>query len=510
MGAALAMAGGAAVAAEPAARATIEIRADAPGPVIDPEIYGQFAEHLGGGIYGGVWVGEDSKIPNIRGYRRDVVEALKALHVPLVRWPGGCYAEEYHWREGIGPRAARKVRVNNSWGGTEESNQFGTHEFMDFAELIGAKAYINANLGAGTPQEMVDWIEYMTSSSRSALAQERRANGRDKPWSVDWIAIGNESWGCGGTMRSEYYADLYRQWSTFVRPPGDRPVRKLAVGPSGDDYAWTETVMKSAGKMMDALSLHYYTLPTGDWAKKGDAVAFGEAEWAATFKQTLKMEELVTRHSAIMDKYDPDKKVALAVDEWGTWYDTAPGAPALNQQNSLRDALVAAINLNIFHAHADRVRMTNIAQMVNVLQAMVLTDGDKMVLTPTYHVYALYRPFQGATAEPIKVTAPDYRQGEVTLPGVHASAARDKAGVLHVALVNLDPKQPVTVSAAVAGLAARKVSGQVLTAPAINSINTFQTPHVVEPKAFDGARLASGGFTATLPSRSVVVLDLVP
>lgn len=488
---------------------SVSVAADRPGATIQPEIYGQFVEHLGEGVYGGLWVGEDSSIPNTRGIRNDVLGALKALQVPLMRWPGGCFADEYHWREGIGPRDRRPSRPNNSWGGLE-TNAFGTHEFFDLAELVGARTYVNANLGSGTPQEMTDWLEYMISDSASTLANERRANGRAAPFPLHWYAIGNESWGCGGNMRVEYYADLYKHWATFVRSPAERPVKKIAVGPTNDWYGWTEVMMKQAAGQMDALSLHYYTLPTGSWDKKGPAVGFGEAEWAATLKQTLRMDEFVRGHVAIMDKHDPQKKVALAVDEWGTWYDATPGKPALWQQNSQRDAIVAAINLNIFHHHADRVRMANIAQMVNVLQAMILTEGDRMVLTPTYHVFALYRPFQGATSLPVAVQAPEYRHGDTALPRVHASAARGKDGALYVAFANLSPTEPARLKLAVAGGGEGVVTGSVLTAPAMDTVNTFDAPRQVEPRPYPTGRLRAGAFAGDLPARSVVVLRVAP
>lgn len=503
--AALSLSLGGAVAAP--IEAVVEVRADQPGARIDPEVYGQFVEHLGEGVYGGLWVGEDSKIPNTRGIRNDVLGALKTLQVPLMRWPGGCFADEYHWREGVGPVAGRPARPNNSWGGLE-TNRFGTHEFFDLAELVGSRTYVNANIGSGTPQEMTDWLEYMISDSQSSLANARRANGRAEPFPLHWYAIGNETWGCGGNMRPEYYADLYRQWATFVRSPADRPVKKLAVGPTNDSYSWTEVLMKQAGGQMDALSLHYYTLPTGRWDVKGPSVGFAETEWAATLKQTLRMDEFIRGHSAIMDKHDPQKKVSLAVDEWGTWYDSTPGKPALWQQNSQRDAVVAAINLNIFHHHADRVRMTNIAQMVNVLQAMILTEGDKMVLTPTYHVFWMYRPFQGATSLPVSVRAPDYKVGDAVLPRVHASAGRGRDGALYVALANLSATEPARLKLAVPGAADGGITGSVLTAPAMDTVNTFDAPRQVEPKPYKAGRLRAGAFTGDLPARSVVVLRI--
>ncbi len=336
--------------------ASAVVDTSAPGVRIAPEIYGQFAEQLGEGITAGIWVGEDSSIPNIHGYRRDVVEALQALHVPVLRWPGGCYADTYHWRDGIGPRAQRPITLNKWWGNNEEHNAFGTYEYFDFAELIGTKTFLNVNVGTGTAGEANDWVEYVTSPSNSRLAQLRRSNGRQQPWKVDYVGIGNEMWGCGGNLTAAQYAPLMRMFGTFVRQ--DNGSKIIAVGASGDDYSWTEEMMKSQDKM-DVLGLHYYTLPTGDWSHKGAAVGFSKDEWASTFAQTRRIEELITRHSAIMDKSDPAKKVGLAVDEWGTWYDTPPGAPALRQDNTLRDALVAATNFNIFHRHADRVRMAN-------------------------------------------------------------------------------------------------------------------------------------------------------
>ncbi|TWB23657.1 alpha-N-arabinofuranosidase [Nitrospirillum amazonense] len=496
--------------------ATVTVQADHPGPVIAKEIYGQFAEHLGTQIYGGIWVGPDSPIPNIRGYRKDVVEALKNLHVPVVRWPGGCFADEYHWRDGIGPKDRRPVIVNTNWGGVEENNAFGTHEFMDFSELIGAGTYVNGNLGSGSVREMADWVAYMTADNHGTLVQERRANGRDKPWTLNWFAVGNEVWGCGGNMRADYYADLLRQTRTFLKPGAGQPTKFIAVGPSDDDTAWTETIMARAAKEIDALSMHYYDVasfnmvPKGTWKVKGSATEFGEAEWFASVFGAYQIGTFISHHSAIMDKYDPEKRVALVVDEWGTWHDPTPGSNPgfLQQQNTLRDAVVAAISLNIFHAHADRVRMANIAQMVNVLQAMILTDGPRMVLTPTYHVFDMYKGFQGAASLPLAVTGPDYSQGGRAVPAVSASAGRGTDGVTRLALTNVDPNKAAPVQVRLAGLKAGKVTGRILTAPAMNSDNTFDHPQTVVPVAFGDAKLSGDTVSVTLPAKSVVVLEL--
>ena len=500
--------GMAGVACAATADAQVTVQVDRPGAVIHREIYGQFAEQLGRGIDDGIWVGEGSSIPNVHGFRKDVVDALKAIHVPVIRWPGGCYADEYRWRDGIGPRDKRPVRANYSWGG-EERNAVGTHEFMDFSELVGAQAYLAANMGTGSPREMSDWLEYLTGDGQTDLARERRANGRAKPWKVAYLGIGNESWGCGGHMRGAYYADQYRQYATFARVLGGQTLVKVASGANADDYAWTEAVMAGAAEQIDAFGVHYYTLPSGDWKHKGSAVGFGEDAWIATLKAALHIDELIARHSAIMDKYDPARRITLAVDEWGTWYDTPPGASALYQQNSLRDAMVAAVTLGIFHAHAERVRMANIAQMVNVLQAMILTSKGRMVLTPTYHVFDLYQVFQDATSLPAQVRADDYVHDGVHVPGLFATAARGTDGAVHVALVNPDPARVLRVTLAMPGLKAGKVSGRVLSAPAIDAINTFERPDAVKPAAFGGASLGSDGKVAvSMPAKAIVVLEL--
>jgi alpha-N-arabinofuranosidase len=495
------------------AGATLVLKADQPGPVINRNIYGQFAEHLGHCIYGGIWVGENSPIPNTRGIRNDVVAALRELHVPNVRWPGGCFADEYHWRDGIGPRAQRPKMINTHWGGVVEDNSFGTHEFLDFCEQIGTQPYVCGNVGSGTVQEMMEWVEYMTSDADSPLANLRRKNGRDKPWKVPYLAVGNESWGCGGNMRPEFYADNYRRYNTFVKDydRSNYHIQRIAGGSNGQDYNWTEVLMEMVPvSQMNGLSLHWYTLPTGDWKKKGSATEFDEAAWFATLRNTLRMDELVTKHSAIMDKHDPEKRVGLVVDEWGTWYDVEPGTNPgfLYQQNTLRDAIVAGLNFHIFHKHADRVSGANIAQMVNVLQTMILTDGPKMALTPTYWVFEMYKVHQGATSLPVELTTPDYIVGENKIPAVSASASRDPSGKVHLSLVNSNPHQSFTVSCRLEGVAAKTVNGRILTAAEMNARNTFEAPDVVKPQPFTGASLANATLTVTLPAKSVVVLEL--
>ncbi|NLH96427.1 MAG: alpha-N-arabinofuranosidase [Clostridiaceae bacterium] len=474
---------------------------------ISRHIYGHFSEHLGRCIYGGIWVGKDSPIPNTDGIRNDVIKALKAIKIPVLRWPGGCFADEYHWMDGIGPYESRPTMINTHWGGVTENNHFGTHEFMRLCELIGAEPYICGNVGSGTVREMQQWIEYITFDGKSPMADLRRANGREEPWKLTYFGVGNENWGCGGNMRPEYYADEYRRYATYIRNFAGNRIYKIACGANAGDYRWTEVLMREAGNMMDGLSLHYYTVP-GDWSNKGSAVDFDEAKWFDTLRKTLFMEELVTRHSTIMDQYDPEKRVGLIVDEWGTWYDVEPGTNPgfLYQQNTLRDALVAGINLNIFNNHCDRVKMANIAQMVNVLQAIILTEGEKMVLTPTYHVFDMYKVHQEADLLQVNLENEEYRFGDDAIPQVSASASMDKDGVIHISICNLSHEKDVEIDCQLRGTEVSGVSGTILTAPAMNAHKTFDAPENIKPARFNGASLKNGVLRIEMPPKSVVVL----
>ena len=488
------------------------------GAKIDRNIFGQFAEHLGHGVYEGIWVGPDSKIPNTHGIRNDVVGALKAIKVPNVRWPGGCFADEYHWRDGIGPQ--RVVRLNPNWGGVTEPNTFGTHEFMDFLDQIGADAYVSVNVGSGTPQEAAEWLEYMTAAQATTLEKERAANGHPEPYKVAWLGLGNESWDCGGNMTPEYYLDRMKLFSRFVRNYNPAQMEKdqmlkIAVGPGGGEQRWTdwtETVMKAYQQHtwswdINGLSMHNYTVVK--WPPSFKSVGFGEDEYAQILKATLDMDDLIKKHASIMDKYDPQKKVALVVDEWGGWYAPLPGSNPgfLVQQNSLRDAILAALNINIFARHADRVRGANIAQMINVLQAMILTDQEKMVLTPTYYVYKMYVPFQDSTFVPVSFDPGRYTHGDFTLPRVDAMAAKSKDGKLWVEITNVDPHQSAEVELNVTGINAKSASGETLTAPKVDSVNTFEAPNAVVPKPIS-ARAQGGKLILQLEPKSVTVFSV--
>ena len=489
-------------------KATVTLHADQGKNIISRHIYGQFAEHLGTCIYGGLWVGEDSDIPNTQGYRNDVLGALKELSIPNLRWPGGCFADEYHWMDGIGPRDQRPRMVNNNWGGTVEDNSFGTHEFLNLCELLGCEPYVSGNVGSGTVEEMAKWVEYMTAED-GPMAKLRKQNGREKPWKVKFFGVGNESWGCGGSMRPEFYADLYRRYSTYCRNYNGNQLFKIASGASDYDYNWTEVLMQRVGNRMNGLSLHYYTVM--DWNQKGSATDFDADEYYRTLGKCLEIEQVLQRHIGIMDKYDPERKVALMVDEWGTWWDQEPGTiPGhLFQQNTLRDAMVAALTLNVFHKYTDRIQMANIAQIANVLQSMILTKDDRMVLTPTYHVFHMYKVHQDATYLPLDVQC-ERRvvRDDRIVPTVSATASRDDEGTVHISLANIDLENTCDVEIALGGVKGKSVSGTILTTGNIDDHNTFEQPDKVKPADFNGARLVKGTLKVTLPAKSIVTLSI--
>ena len=484
---------------------------------IDRNIYGHFAEHLGRCIYEGVWVGPDSSIPNTRGIRNDVVQALRRIKIPVLRWPGGCFADEYHWEDGIGPRESRPTMINTHWGGVTENNHFGTHEFLDLCAQLGCEPYICGNVGSGTVREMAQWVEYLNFGGKSPMADLRRENGREEPWGVTYWGVGNENWGCGGLMTADYYADQYRQYSLYCRNYEGRKLYKIACGPRDDDEYWTDVLMKKAGRLingrsyMDGLALHYYTSIYENGRKRvGQATDFTEAEWIEILRKGLHMEDLIRRHSTIMDRYDPEKRVALIVDEWGTWYKVEPGTNPgfLYQQNAMRDALVAATSLDIFNRHADRVRMANIAQTINVLQAVVLTDKEKMVLTPTFHVYEMYTVHHDATLVPVDLSSEKYEHDGVEIPALSASASVDAGGKLHLTMSNLNPHRDLDVQLRVHGRSCEAVSGTVLSGDAMNAHNTFEDPERVRPRDFDGAKVKDGGLAVTVPKMSVIALEV--
>lgn len=476
---------------------------------IQREIYGHFSEHLGRCIYGGIFVGDDPNIPNTNGMRNDVVSALKQIRIPVLRWPGGCFADEYHWKDGIGPKQGRKKMINTNWGGLVEDNSFGTHEFMELCRQLECEPYINMNVGSGTVAEMAEWVEYLTFDGTSPMSELRRENGSKSPWKVKYIGVGNESWGCGGNMRSEHYSDVYRQYQTFVRNYSGNEVYKIACGANADNLDWTETLMQNAGSYMNGISLHYYTLPTGKWEHKGSSTDFDEDEYYKTLANTLKMDELVSGHCKIMDRYDPDKKVGLIVDEWGSWCDVEPGTNPgfLYQQNTMRDALIAGINLNIFNKHSDRVKMANIAQIANVLQSVVLTEGSKMLLTPTYHVFDLYKSHQGGTLIDSFIETENIGDEQNIIPNLNESVSIDKDGNITATLCNLSATNGYDIELSVFDKGVKSARATILHNK-IDACNTFENPGAVHIEDYNNMMIADGKLQFKIPACSVLSLFL--
>jgi len=488
----------------------IVLQSDKGKDIISKNIYGHFAEHLGHCIYGGFYVGDNnSKIANTNGVRLDVIAALKKLKVPVLRWPGGCFADTYHWKDGIGAKDKRPSMLNVWWGNVKEDNSFGTNEFLNMCELLGAEPYLSGNVGSGSPQELSDWVKYVNHPNGSSpMPDLRLQNGRPNPWHVKYWGIGNEAWGCGGNMKPEYYANVYRQYATFMNN-GNEKIYRIASGASDADYNWTEVLMRDIPhNMLDAVALHHYSIIS--WAKKGPSTNFTEEEYFSIMQSALQMNELVEKHSAIMDKYDPKKKVALVVDEWGGWYEVEPGSnPAfLFQQNTMRDAMIAGTTLNIFNNHCDRVRMANLAQIINVLQSVILTKEEKILLTPTYHVMEMYNVHQDATMLPITLNCNDYTMGKEKLKAISASASMDKNGVTHISLVNIDANKEQEVNININGANYASVTGRILTSDKLQDYNSFENPNKIKPVIFNQAILSKNSLKLKMPPFSVIVLEL--
>lgn len=472
---------------------------------INRNIYGHFSEHLGHCIYGGLYVGDTSSIPNIHGLRKDVIDAFKNIKMPLLRWPGGCFADEYHWKDGIGNKNTRPSMINTNWGGVTEDNSFGTHEFLEFCKLVGCEPYLSGNLGSGTVQEMSQWVEYVNSDNVSPMTKIRKQNGQEKSWGVKYWGIGNESWGCGGNMKPDYYTNLARQYNSFCKDYGKNRLYRIASGPNSDDYNWTEVVMRNMGTSISGLSLHYYT-----WGEGETAINFTPKQWFNTMKKTLYMDELVTKHSAIMDKYDPAKSISLCVDEWGTWFAVEPGTNPgfLYQQSTLRDALVAGTNLNIFNNHADRVKMANIAQVANVLQSIIITDKDKMVLTPTYYVFDMYKVHQNAMLVSSKVESPQFMFDNQGIAAINASASIDQDGKMHVTICNTDLYNEYKTHCTIKGFIPKHLTGTILNDKEMNAHNTFENPNVLNIRPFTDFSIESSQVEVTIPAKSVIAIEI--
>ena len=447
---------------------------------VSPEIYGHFTEHIGGVIYGGIWVGKNSDIPNIKGFRKDIVEKLKAIHAPVIRWPGGCFAEIYDWRDGIGENRPTRLNWWTNRDGKYESNAVGTHEFMDFCEAVGAKAYFAANLTTVSPLHIRNWMDYCLSPKGSTtLACEREANGHPEPFDIPYWGVGNENWGGGGEMTPQFYSDEFRRFATVLK--NDFPNAELfACGEDAARYDWTHGFMRgveACGVRFSGYAMHYYTHGVGE------AIDFTEQDWDGQMKSAALMEDIIKRNWHIICGYGMENKARLVVDEWGCWHkeNSGPskGANLFEQQSTMRDAMVTALTFNIFNNHCDKVRMANAAQLVNNLHCLFLASGENCITTPTYHVFDLYQEHQGAKAIRTAVSGKE-DDAELTV------SASVKDGKTLVTVGNLSCKKDVTVSLESVG---GKISGEaeavLLYSEDVHAHNTFEAPQTVAPIRMD-------------------------
>ncbi len=488
----------------------VYLYADSANTQISKHIYGHFAEHVGSNIYGGMYIGDDNTIiPHTDGVRNDVIKALQDLQIPNLRWPGGCFADTYHWKDAIGPKSERIAIENLSWGNYREDNSFGTHEFLNLCELLGAEPYLAVNMNSGSVQEAVEWVQYTNhANGTSYLTDWREENGRSKPWNVKYWGIGNESWDCGGNMTVDYYINLYKRYATAMTTyHNSENLYRIAVGPGFPDYKWTETIMRDIPvRRIEGLSIHHYAV---NWGHKSSSYEFNDEEYYTTMKSAWFMEEFITKNSEVMDKYDPEKKVALIVDEWGGWYDPIPnGKGALYQQNTIRDAMIAGLTLNIFNNHADRVHMANLAQTVNALQSVILTQDKKMILTPTYHVMEMYKVHQDALLVPIELVSEDFVMGDNKIQAVSVSASITESGKMHISLTNIDNKNNKDVEIDIKGFVPKNATGRILTSAKVQDHNTFENPEKVLPKEFNNIELSGNNLIVNMPPNSVIVLEL--
>lgn len=476
---------------------------------INKDIYGHFSEHLGRCIYEGIYVGEDSKIPNVNGMRCDVVNALREMGIPVLRWPGGCFADEYHWKDGIGKKSERKKMINTHWGGVVEDNSFGTHEYFELCRQLGCDTYVNANVGSGSVKEMSEWVEYMTFDGVSPMAELRKKNGSEKPFDLKYLGVGNESWGCGGNMDPEYYGCLYKQYNTFCRDyDSNKHIKRIACGPNAGDYHWTKVVTDKVKRHADALSLHYYTLPTGKWDHKGSATVFDKNEYNSTICKAYYIDELIKNHLAMMQSVQPDGNVKLIVDEWGTWYDVEPGTNPgfLYQQSTMRDAIVAALTLNIFNKHADKIIMANIAQTVNVLQSVILTDGEKMIKTPTYYVFKMYKEHQNNTLLGSYITSENIESKNdrnKQFPQLIESASTDENGTIYSTITNTSSVKSAKIKCQIADTKVNSIYAEIISGECHDK-NDFENQDKVKTVKFTDYKKLKDGFTAVIPACSVV------
>ena len=500
-------------------RLVLSVAADQPGPKISRHIFGQFAEHLGSCVYDSIWVGPESPIPHVRGIRTDVVDAFREIKMPNIRWPGGCFADAYHWRDGVGPRELRPRMRNDTWGQIE-TNAFGTHEFLDFCEQTGAEPVICGNLGSGTVREMRDWVEYLNAPTGTILANERAANGHATPYGVRYWGVGNESWGCGGLMRAEYYADEFRRYATFLGSYEKSRLFRIATGPGVDDFHWTEVMMRECAAprfnpgVMDGLSLHYYMnggIPPAKTQQRLLATEFSAHEWRTVMAHGWYIDHLIAKHSEIMDRYDPAKRIKLIVDEWGAWYETHnETAPSpYFQQQTVRDALLSALTFDAFIRHAERVHMANAAQVCNVLHSVLLTFGARTIRTPTWHAFHLYVPHHDATRLAVSGEIPMEIHDDLPCPRVSITASKADDGSVTVTFAHTNPADPIEIELALTGLVTgAQATGRMLAADVLTDHNTPDAPDRVASRSWNNFRFSHGKFSAKLPPASLAAVTI--
>jgi alpha-L-arabinofuranosidase len=490
---------------------SVTLLLDEPIATIRPALYSQFAEHIGGVIYDGIWVGPESKVPNTDGMRRALVEHVRQLGPVVVRWPGGCFADKYHWRDGIGPRTKRPRRFGR-WREETETNQFGSHEFIGFCKLCGVEPYFAANVGTGSPEEFQQWVEYCNAPAGStSLADERATNGQREPFGVRFWGVGNESWGCGGKFIPEDYCREYRRFTDWL-PQYGVPLYLIAAGPNGNNTEWARRFFArwadGARAPIQGWAPHYYCGTTGH------ALQFTTDQWYEQLHKANHMETLIKDQWRALAEFDPKHSVKLVIDEWGSWH---PDGTEINkrhlyeQMGTLRDALVAALSLDTFNRHAEKVDMANIAQLINNLHSLFLADGDRFVATPSFHVYAMYRPHQGGKGVRIAVEDPDvmFKAGgrEQKIFRVAGSASLASPNEATLTLVHTHATLPADVLIRLRGSAANEVRQTVLSHTELNAHNTFEHPDNLVPKTTD---LAARGpeLKCVLPPASVNRFDI--
>jgi alpha-L-arabinofuranosidase len=494
-----------------ASAVTVNVLLDEPIGTINPNVQGHFIEHLGACVYGGCWVGQKSSIKNYKGIRLDVIEALRAIKPPVLRWPGGCFADDYHWKDGIGPKHQRPKTVNLHWGDCVETNEFGTHEFMDLCQVIGAKPYLAGNLGSGSPTELRKWIEYCNYPSGTSLSDQRIENGAPKPFGVEYWGVGNENWGCGGNMSAADYAAEYRRFANYVRAWGGTEPELVACGPLGNDLNWTRSFFEKLYEKgprdcirINGFAAHHYCFNRGETG--AHALDFDKYGWYSLLTDAQKMEPLIVQQRELMDEYDPIRKIGLIVDEWGSWHRATDGAAELWQQNCIRDAMLAALTLDIFNRHADKIQMANIAQTINVLQALILTDGDKLIKTPTYHVYDMYKDHQGGESVRLEIDCNPIHE----LQQVSGSASV-KDSRLSITLTNLSLDSGVEVRLSLPDLTLYQ-AGELyeLSYPQgkVTAHNNFEEPEAVYMVFKEPVEITPEGACFELAPASIVRLSL--